>query len=358
MEKFVEFITEEKKPYELLIISHDDPLDPNETGPLVRKKAEELDLKVYLAEFMGAYMEDEGDGKLFYSYPVDKDGKAQMPNMKNDVKYDKPFKINSKDTLIMIRGLNAKNGSASWWTMARVLEHDGFKVVNSVKCNEICNDKWYNQIIFQRNNINTPTTVLIRHSEGAIFSAEKLGNKYPMILKTSVGSRGVGVMWVESAKALMGIVQLLYREDPYVDILLQEYIKTDYDVRVIVVGSEIMGAMKRPVAEGDFRSNVSQGSEPEIFELTELEAKESLRAAKAVDGDIVGVDFIPAKNREKDSPLFIEVNSTPGLMGIESTFADSQIDSKLYKKALKKEKGKFSITTEILKTYMNRDNWR
>jgi ribosomal protein S6--L-glutamate ligase len=257
-----------------------------------------------------------------------------------------------------MRGLNARDGCASWFTMARTLEHDGFTVVNSVKCNEICNDKWYNQIIFQRNDIKTPQTVLIRHSEGALFAAEKLGNKYPMILKTSIGSQGVGVMWVESPKALVGIVQLLYREDKYVDIILQEYIKTDYDVRVIIVGGEIMGAMKRPIIDGDFRSNVSQGSEPEVHEITEMEAKESLRAAKSVDGDIVGVDFIPAKNREKDSPLFIEVNSTPGLMGIESTFADSQIDSKLYKKALKKEKGKFSITTEILKTYMNRDNWR
>ena len=350
MEKFSEFITEEKKPYELLIVSHDDPLDPNETGPLIRKKAEELGLTVYLAEFMGAYMEDDGDGKLFYSYSVDGNGKAQMPDMKNDVKYDKPFKINPKDTLVMVRGLNAKNGCASWWIMARTLEHDGFKVVNSVKCNEICNDKWYNQIIFQRNNINTPATFLIRHAEGAIFAAEKLGNNYPMILKTSIGSRGVGVMWVESAKALMGIVQLLYRENKYVDILLQEYIKTDYDVRVIVVGSEIMGAMKRPIAEGDFRSNVSQGSEPEIFELTELEAKESLQAAKAVDGDIVGVDFIPAKNREKDKPYMIEVNSTPGLLGIEATLSKSAA------KPIVKNQDR-SITTEILKMYMNRDNW-
>ncbi len=359
MEKFKSFIAEEEKqqPYKLLIVSHDDPLDPNETAPLVRKKAQELGLQVYLAEFMGAYMEDDGEGKLFYSYPVDEKGKAQMPDMKDDVKYDKPFKINPKDTLIMMRGLNARDGCESWWTMARTLEHDGFKVINSVKCNEICNDKWYNQIIFQRNNINTPDTVLIRHAEGALFAAEKLNNKYPMILKTSIGSRGVGVMFVESPKALIGIVQLLYREDQYVDILLQEYVKTDYDVRVIIVGGQIMGAMKRPIIDGDFRSNVSQGSEPEVHEITDKEAEESLRAAKSVDGDIVGVDFIPAKNREKDSPLFIEVNSTPGLMGIESTFADSQIDSKLYKKALKKEKGKFSITTEILKTYMNRDNW-
>ena len=119
-----------------------------------------------------------------------------------------------------------------------------------------------------------------------------------------------------------------------------------------------MGAIKRPIIKGDFRSNVSQGSEPLVHELTELEKLESLRAAKSVDGDVVGVDFIPAKNRDKDKPFFIEVNSTPGLVGIESTLADSQIDSKLYKRALEKERGKFSITTEILKTYMNRDNWR
>ena len=115
--------------------------------------------------------------------------------------------------------------------------------------------------------------------------------------------------------------------------------------------------MKRPIIEGDFRSNVSQGSEPEVHELTEIEKSESIRAAEAVDGDVVGVDFIPAKDREKDKPYFIEVNSTPGLMGIESTFSKSKIPNDLYKDVLKKEKGAFSITSEILKKYMNRDNW-
>ena len=95
-----------------------------------------------------------------------------------------------------------------------------------------------------------------------------------------------------------------------------------------------------------------------MHELTELEKTESLRAAKAVDGDIVGVDFIPAKDREKEKPYFIEVNSTPGLMGIESTFANSVIPSKLYKQTLKKERGKLSITKEILRYYLNRENWK
>ena len=119
--------------------------------------------------------------------------------------------------------------------MAQNLEKDGYKLINSVKCNEICNDKWFNYTVFQRENIQTPKSILIRHSEDALRAADKLGNKFPMILKTTVGSIGVGVMFVESAKSLSGIVQLLYRENKYIDILLQEYIKTEYDVREFLV---------------------------------------------------------------------------------------------------------------------------
>ena len=184
------------------------------------------------------------------------------------------------------------------------MEEEGYTVINSTKCHDICSDKWYNQVVFHKNDFNTPDTVLIRNQQDAGGAAEKLNNKFPMILKTSTGSRGVGVMWVENLKSLHSMVQLLHRDDPYVDMILQEFIKTKYDVRVIVVAGEIIGAMKRPIVSDDFRSNVSQGSEPEIYELTDLEASESLRAAKVVDGLIVGVDFIPAKNRVKEKAIY------------------------------------------------------
>jgi len=344
LEQFKSFITEKEHPYKLLILSHDDPLDPNETGPMIRKKASELGLNVYLAEFSGMYMESDGDNKLVYSFPVDENGKVELPTMKSDAKYDKPFKINPKDTLIMARGLGSSvnTGNRSWYIAIKTLEADGYTIFNSTKCHDICNDKWYNQVIFQQNNFNTPTTVLIRHSEGAEIAAKKLGNKFPMILKTSIGSRGVGVMLVESLKSLHSIVQLLHRENEFVDVILQEWIKTEYDVRVIVASGQIIGAIKRPIVNDDFRSNVSQGSKPTEHELTDLEISESLRAAKAVDGMIVGVDFIPSKNRDKEVPIMIEVNSTPGLIGIEEALKDN----------------KKSITTEILKIFMNRDNWR
>ena len=227
MEQFKSFITEKEHPYKLLILSHDDPLDPNETGPMIRKKASELGLNVYLAEFSGMYMEGDGDNKLVYSFPVDENGKVELPTMKSDAKYDKPFKINPNDTLIMARGLGSSvnTGNRSWYIAIKTLESDGYTIFNSTKCHDICNDKWYNQVIFQQNNFNTPTTVLIRHSEGAEIAAKKLGNKFPMILKTSIGSRGVGVMLVESLKSLHSIVQLLHRENEFVDVILQEWIK-------------------------------------------------------------------------------------------------------------------------------------
>ena len=83
------------------------------------------------------------------------------------------------------------------------------------------------------------------------------------------------------------------------------------------MGGKVLSTMKRPVIEGDFRSNVSQGSKPQKIDLTELEIEQSLLAAKAVGGLWTAVDFIPSKNREKDPPFILEVNSSPGTEGME-----------------------------------------
>ena len=188
METFKSFLAEQEQPYKLLILSHDDPQDPNETGPLVRKKAKELGIEVYLAELMGSYIENDGKDKLLYSYPVDEKGQSQLPDTKSDIKYDKPFRMNPENTLVMMRGLNAKSGCKSWFTMARTLEADGYTVVNSALCNEICNDKWYNQIVFQQNNIQ------INEKEAlAVLSGKKpkltIYNTYS--ISSSTGQSGV-----------------------------------------------------------------------------------------------------------------------------------------------------------------------
>ena len=88
---------------------------------------------------------------------------------------------------------------------------------------------------------------------------DSLEDKFPVILKTLRGSKGVGVLFIESEKALDSIVQLLNKQDEDSDILLQQYIPTKWDARVLVLQGKVFAAMKRYVVQGDFRSNVSQG---------------------------------------------------------------------------------------------------
>ena len=336
--KFREFISEAKEEsYRLVILSHDDAEDPNKTGDLIREKAKKLDIECILGEFVGAYTsyDIKNDELYIHTFPVEKGGAVAQPDPKKEMKYDKPFKLNPENTIIMSRGLGTPgvSGNKSWYDMIKDFEHKGFTVINTNKCHDICSDKVMNQIVFERHNIQTPKTVRIYHSEGSQKALEELDSKFPIILKTGTGSRGVGVILVESAASLQSIVQLLYRENEFLDLILQEQIETDYDVRVIICGDEVVGVMKRPIVKGDFRSNVSQGSEPIPHKLTELEKEEALAAAKAVGGIVVGVDFIPAKNREKDRPYFIEVNSTPGLIGIEEALkSEGSIVEKILKK--------------------------
>ena len=105
----------------------------------------------------------------------------------------------------------------------------------------------------------------------------------------------------------------------------------------MVVQNKVVGAMKRKVIVDDFRSNVSLGAKAEDIELTELETEECIKASQMVKGNVIGVDFIPAKNRETEQPYFLEVNSNAGLTGIEEVHP--------------------GITKTILKHFMNRDNW-
>ena len=118
---------------------------------------------------------------------------------------------------------------------------------------------------------------------------------------------------------------VIYKETDDVELLIQEYIKTEFDIRVLVLGGKVFASMRRDVIKGDFRSNFSQGGKVKMFKLTEQEIEDCILASKAVNGHYTAVDFIPAKNRIKDRPYIIEVNSSPGTEGIESATGENLI---------------------------------
>ncbi len=344
IKQFANYVNEKDKvdPYHLVLFSHNDPHDPNKTGPLLQETARKMNLKVDSVDFQGAFLDGEPGKRNINTFPVDEDGAVPKPDAKGANEYAEPIPLDPDNSLIMMRGIHIPGvtGNQAWLDMAKTLEYEGYTLINSTECHLNCSSKWYNQILFERAGVRTPQTVLVAHKEGAREAFEKLEADFPIILKTSNGSRGVGVVWIESLKSLEAITQLLYRENEYIDLILQEYIPIEYDVRVIVVEGDVVGAMKRPVPKGDFRSNVAQGSEPVAHELTGREIEESIKAAKSVGGSVTGVDFMPAKDREAESPYFIEVNSTPGLVGIEEA-----------------EKKRTSVTQDILKKYFNRTRW-
>jgi len=319
--KFKDFITEAKnEKYRLLIIT-DEPEKAKtfHTADRLQQEAEKLGWKNYLYRLTGGYTSYE-DG-IFRVHNVDD---------------EKGFEVSRNDTIAIIRGSVVRKDS--WLDIVSSLEKHSICVVNSRQSINICTDKYRTSLRLADYGIKQPKTVLINNPEKAVLAFDKLDTKFPVIMKTLRGSKGVGVLFVESEKSLDSIVQLIYKQDEDTDLLLQEYIPTDYDVRVLVLGGKVLATMKRPVIEGDFRSNVSQGSKPEKIKLTEIEIEASLLAAKAVNGLWTAVDFIPSKNREKDPPFVIEVNSSPGTEGIEEASGQN-------------------ISKEIIQFFADRKNW-
>ena len=337
------------KGYKLVIFhnSHENTRDVGKDDSpdvlLLNKAAKDVGVELFNAEYSGSYLEEK-NGKLFlHSFAFDdKTGNSIKPAEDGTSHYQKPFEINSDDTIIFPRGLGTLGFTTNrrWVDMIKLLEDEGFYTIPSLKTWDICSSKFYCNELFRKNGLKTPKTVPITYSDDTERAVKDAGLKFPIILKASSGSQtGVGVVIVESMRSLHPTVQMLSLLSKNIDLLAQEFIKVDYDVRVIVLDGEVIASMKRKLIPGDARSNASLGAETEGFELTEIEKRDSIKSAELCDGTLVGVDFLPAKNREKDQPILLEINSMPGFGGIERS-----------------TKGK-SVTKEILKYFMDRSNW-
>ena len=348
---FNSFLTEQEdvKPYKLIIFNHSAEMvrDVKDTSlgeliKLLNDSAKKTGIEIYNVDFVGLYVSEENGKKYIHSFPFDDKGEVILPDQKDalDKQYQPPIEINTEDTILMPRGMGTVDftSSRTWIDTVSSLELEGFTTIPSVETWNICTSKYLTDIMCRKNGLNTPKTVAISYSEDTDRAVEELETKFPIILKTSTGSQtGVGVTVVESLRSLHSSVQMLKLYKKYLPLLIQEYIKTDYDVRVIVLDGKVLGAMRRDVIEGDIRSNASLGAKTESIKLTDLEIQDSIKAAETVKGKLVGVDFIPSKDREKEQPYILEVNSMPGFGGIE-----------------KIQKG---LTVDILNHLKDRTNW-
>lgn len=224
----------------------------------------------------------------------------------------KGFKIHKDNTVVIAR--NSVINLKSSLDILSLIERNDIFCVNSRDNIEICADKFRTVLRLNDIGIQTPKTSIVTDIEELENSFKRIGGKFPCVLKTITGSQGVGVFIADTWMGLKSTLQAIWKMDKTTEILLQEYIDCDYDIRVHILGGKVIAAMKRIKIKEDFRSNYSLGGNIKPIELTEDQEKIAILSAKAVDGVWVGVDMI--ENRA-GKVFVIEVNSSPGTEGIE-----------------------------------------
>lgn len=198
--------------------------------------------------------------------------------------------------------------------VVRQFETMGSYCVNSSEAITASRDKLKSLQILAQDGINMPVTGFASHTMDIEGVIEKVGS-VPLVMKLLQGTQGQGIVLAETRKAAESVMSAFRQLEA--DILVQEFIKesSGTDIRALVVGDNVVAAMRRIAPEGEFRSNVHRGGRTEQITLTQEEEKIAVEAASVLGLRIAGVDLM----RSKRGPLVLEVNSSPGLEGIEAS---------------------------------------
>jgi len=173
-------------------------------------------------------------------------------------------------------------------------------------------DKLRSLQVLTRARIGLPKTVFTNYSRDVEGVIQHVGGT-PLVIKLLEGTQGLGVVLAETKNAAKSVIEAF--NGLQARVIVQEFIKEagGADIRVFVIDGHVVGAMKRQGKEGEFRSNLHQGGSAEVIELSDEEEIAAIKAAKAMRLGVAGVDMLQSSR----GPLVLEVNSSPGLEGIE-----------------------------------------
>jgi ribosomal protein S6--L-glutamate ligase len=204
--------------------------------------------------------------------------------------------------------------SVTFYGTAVVRQFEMMKVFTAVESQALIRsrDKLRSMQILARAGVGLPKTVFTNYSKDVEHVVESVGGA-PIVIKLLEGTQGLGVVLAETPNAAKSIIEAF--NGLKARVIAQEFIAEagGADIRAFVVEGNIVGAMKRQGKKGEFRSNLHRGGSASLIELSEEERNTALKAARVLGLGIAGVDMLQAKS----GPLVIEVNSSPGLEGIE-----------------------------------------
>jgi ribosomal protein S6--L-glutamate ligase len=205
--------------------------------------------------------------------------------------------------------------SITFYGTAVVRQFEMMKVFTAVESVALgrSRDKLRSLQIMSRAGLGLPKTVFTNYSKNVDNVIDSLGGA-PIVIKLLEGTQGVGVVLAENQNAASSVMEAF--NGLKARVIAQEFIKEakGSDIRAFVVDGVVVGAMKRTGKEGEFRSNLHRGGSAQIIELSDEEENAALKAAKVMGLGVAGVDMLQSGH----GPLIMEVNSSPGLEGIET----------------------------------------
>lgn len=173
-------------------------------------------------------------------------------------------------------------------------------------------DKLRSFQILSKHNVGIPPTAFVKDKKDVLPAIERVGG-VPIIIKLLEGTQGIGVLLAHTLESAISIVELLQSQKQ--NVLIQKFVAESRgrDIRAIVVGDEVVASMRRTAQGQEFRSNVHRGGKSEVVQLDDSYKDIAIRAARILGLGIAGVDILEGK----DGPQIMEINSSPGLEGIE-----------------------------------------
>lgn len=198
-------------------------------------------------------------------------------------------------------------------SVVRQFEMTGTFSINESVAISRSRDKLRSLQLLSRKGIGMPRTGFANHPDRIDDLIKNVGGA-PVVIKLLEGTQGIGVVLAETQKTAEAIIEAFMGLNA--SILVQEYIKEagGADIRCLVVGGKVIAAMKRQAPSGEFRSNLHRGGTASIVRLSPAERKTAVDAAKTMGLNMAGVDIL----RSNHGPMVMEVNSSPGLEGIET----------------------------------------
>ncbi len=198
-------------------------------------------------------------------------------------------------------------------SIIRQFEVMGVNCLNGSEAITKSRDKLYTLQILAQHGLNVPITSFANSSYDTKDLIKLVGSA-PLVVKLLEGTKGVGVVLAETNKAAESVINAF--RSLKADILVQHYIKESkgQDIRCFVVGGKVIASMERTAQEGEFRANIHLGATAKAIDVTPEESELAIKAAKVIGLEIAGVDMV----RSSSGPKILEVNSSPGLEGIES----------------------------------------